>query len=497
LTCTGQGGSDNKTVLVNVAANSGAVLGMVDSSYIVRGQTNSIYVYSGFVQPDDYDGDNGDPVMSVPVTQIPNSCSWQYSIAALSAGDYTLAFTSQTDADGLQTDDAIVFNSVVNITSNGVSINQNFDAQNIIQVGPGRTYATPSQASLIASDGDVIEIDAAIYTDDISVWRQNNLTIRGVGGGRAHMMAVNTILYSPGSDQQNGKGIFVTRGTNVNIENMEFSQAKLSAGDGANASGIRLDGFNLTICNGYFHDNQNGILGGAGEILIEYSEFDNNGLGEYGRTHNMYVSEYVDKFTLQYSYSHQANVGHNVKTRARENYIMYNRIMDEVSGNSSYAIDLSNGGLSYIIGNLIQQGTNTGNSTMVNYGAEGLTAGRTHRLYMVNNTLVNDRGNGTFIAINGGRESADIMNNIFAGNGTPVGGSATMTSNLISNTPGLMDRVNFDYRLTATSNAINAGTSPGMATGYNLSPQFQYVDNIKTEPRSASGGAIDIGAYER
>jgi len=32
--------------------------------------------------------------------------------------------------------------------------------------------------------------------------------------------------------------------------------------------------------------------------------------------------------------------------------VLYNRIMDEADGNSSYAVDIPNGGRAYLIGNL-------------------------------------------------------------------------------------------------------------------------------------------------
>ena len=52
----------------------------------------------------------------------------------------------------------------------------------VIPVGPTRTYTTPSQAAAVSLDGDIIEIDAGIYLNDVTVWRRNNLTLRGVGG---------------------------------------------------------------------------------------------------------------------------------------------------------------------------------------------------------------------------------------------------------------------------------------------------------------------------
>ena len=80
----------------------------------------------------------------------------------------------------------------------------------------------------------------------------------------------------------------------------------------------------------YFHDNEDGILTGGGastEVIVEYSEFADNGNGD-GFSHNMYIG-HEGRFTLRYSYSHAAKVGHLVKSRAAENYILYNRLSGE------------------------------------------------------------------------------------------------------------------------------------------------------------------------
>jgi len=493
LTCTGAGGSDSRSVSILLASSSDTVSGKVDSSYIDREGLNSIYVFSGNVTPDDYDGDGGDPIMVVPVTQIENSCSWQYSIASLAPGDYTIAFTNEAQNDNPSTNDAIVFSSVVNIIKTSSSITEDIVAKNILRVGPGRAYATPGEANAAASDGDVIEIDAGTYIDDIVVWRRNNLTIRAVGG-RAHIQATKTIPYSSGNDSQNGKGIWVAYGRNLKVENIEFSGAKVPDQNGA---GLRADNIDLTVCNCYFHENENGILGGGGNVLIEFSEFNYNGyLGtaDYGKTHNMYISG--EKFTLRHSYVHHADIGHNVKTRAKTNYILYNRIMDEASGTSSYDIDVPNGGLTYIIGNLIQQGPGTDNSTIISYGAEGLLSGRTHNLYVVNNTLVNENGNGTFIYIRSGTSSAKVINNIFTGNGNVVSGTADLVTNLVTNSPGLQSLSSYNYELATGSDAIDAGTMPGSGDGYDLTPKYEYVHNSQRRERVLNGDTIDIGAYE-
>jgi len=291
----------------------------------------------------------------------------------------------------------------------------------------------------------------------------------------------------------------VTASANVKVENIEFSGATATFSNGA---AIRAEGRDLAICGSYFHDNENGILGGNGNgnVLIEYSEFGHNGNcnDPAGCAHNMYMGN-TDRFTLRYSYSHHASSGHTVKSRAKENYILYNRIMDEADGSSSYTIDLPNGGLSYIIGNLLQQGPFTENSSIVAYGAEGLSnASKT--LYVVNNTFVNDRtAGGTFVQISGGSAAtATLRNNLFVGPGTVVsGGATTQVSNLAIATAAA-NFVNigaFDYRPTATTPGIDQGTAPGLGGAFDLTPIYQYVHPTNREPRPTRN-AIDIGAYE-
>jgi hypothetical protein len=342
----------------------------------------------------------------------------------------------------------------------------------------------PSWAARCAKDGDVVEIDASLYLGDIAVWTQNNLTIRGVGG-RPHLKAAGAAAE--------GKAIWVIKGHNTTVENVELSGAAVDDGNGA---AIRLEGRNLVVRHSYFHDSQEGLLTGGdpeSEVLIESCEFAHHGFDD-GKSHNIYVGA-LKKFTLRYSYIHHAKVGHNVKSRARETIITYNRIMDEADGNSSYAVDIPNGGRAYLIGNAIQHGTQAENPAIVSYGAEGLTH-EDNEFYAVNNTIVNDRSSpGLFIQTRGRPLVVRIINNIFAGLGTPLDGPGELQSNLISERPGFRDRPHFDYRLVAPSRAIDAGVSPGSVHGTSLAPTAQYVHPTGGERRPVVG-PIDIGAYE-
>jgi hypothetical protein len=475
--------------------------GNVDSSLINRSASvNMVYLYAGAgVTPGDLGGSGAQPVATAPVTQDNGACTFSYRFGAPPAGDgaYTVAFVNQ--ADNPSAGDAITFRgtATVALAASGSST-YDFAPARRLQVGPTRSFTTPSAAAAAAQSGDVIEIDAGEYLDDIVVWRQNRITLRGVGGGRAHLRSTKIIPFISGNDAANGKGIWVVQGSNTTVENMEFSGAAVTDENGA---GIRDENSGLTVCNGYFHDNENGILGSGGAVLIEYSEFDHNGKCPQGANcaHNIYIDG-GSLFILRYSYSHRAHVGHNVKSRAQETRILYNRIMDETDGDASYAIDIPQVGRTFIIGNLIQQGPNTDNSTIVAYGAESAANG-TQELYVVNNTVVNDLHSGTFFDIRGGT-TARFVNNIFAGGGSVPTASAsiTMTTNLVFNPTsgaGLADPANFDYHLTAGSSARDAGTDPGTSPGgFALAPTSQYVHPTNRQDRSTVGSRIDIGAYE-
>ncbi|HJS21852.1 MAG TPA: hypothetical protein VJ764_04290 [Steroidobacteraceae bacterium] len=491
LSCTGTGGSVNRNATVTVNGGSESVQGSVDSSYIDRFGDNRIYVFNGTVTPDDYDGDSGDPITTIPVTQNANACTFRYGGGNLANGTYTIAFTQDAALDVPGQANTLVFAGTRQVTVASGGVTSDFRPSGILTVGPGRQFATLRDAQLAATEGAVIEIDAGTYTDDVTVWRQNRVTIRGVGGGRAHIAGNRVIPFESGNDRNNGMGLMVIRGTGITVENIEFSGARVTDENGA---GIRNQGRDLTICNGYHHDNEDGYLGEAlGTLLVEYSEFSFNGeCPSGGCNHNLYIDG-GDRLIFRHNYSHHSIIGHNLKTRAAENHILYNRLMDEQTGSSSYNIDVPNGGLTFVIGNLIQQGPQTDNSSMLNYGTEGLSGGRTHELYIVNNTFVNDAGFGGFTQVQGGTSLVRVINNLFVGPGSLPGGS--LTTNLLTNSPGLVNEAGFDYHLTATSPARDAGTAPGSARGQDLTPIYQYVHKAQREARPTESG-IDIGAYE-
>lgn len=356
-----------------------------------------------------------------------------------------------------------------------------------LEVGPGRAFTVPSQAAAAAQDGDTIAIDAGEY-EDATNWRANNLVIRGVGG-LAHVK----------NKTWGRKAIWVVQGDDTTIEWIEFSGAKVGDKNGA---GIRQEGTHLTVRHCYFHHNEMGILTGAdaaSHIIMEHCLFAHNGFGD-GYSHNIYIG-HVRRFALLYSYSHDAVIGHNVKSRAHESWIMYNRFDEADGGNTSREIDVPNGGLVVIVGNTFDHGLNTDNSNLVGYGMEGVSNPR-KELYVINNTFVTARGAGGFITLPGsGTEYVRVMNNLFAGRASVLSGfteqldSASNFHTRDISEAGFRDASARDFHLLATSPAIDRGIDPGTANGYALAPNQEYVHPAQFRTRPVRG-KLDLGAFE-
>jgi hypothetical protein len=360
----------------------------------------------------------------------------------------------------------------------------------LLRVGPDKPYRTVRAAAQAAHDGDVVEVDAGLYPADVASWPQDGLVVRAVGG-RAHLRADGAA--------EAGKGIWVVSGADLTFEGFEFSGAQVPDGNGA---GIRAQGGGrLVVRDCVFHDNQNGILGGADSLHVEASVFDRNGTGD-GRTHNLYV-DHGGAFVLAWSHTHHAVVGHNVKSRALRNYIVYNRILDGSDGTASYSVDLPQGGPSILVGNVVQQGPSSSNAIVVAYAAESAANGGLD-LYLAYNTLVNTRtAGGTFVSLRSGT-TARFVGNIFYGPGTRWSSGASVTANAnydataLDNAPGFAAPQAYDFRLTAASpgSIVDAGVDPGSAAGgFDLEPRFQYVHEAGREPRPIVGG-LDVGAFE-
>ncbi|MBK6610922.1 MAG: right-handed parallel beta-helix repeat-containing protein [Sphingobacteriales bacterium] len=356
-------------------------------------------------------------------------------------------------------------------------------------VGPSYTYKTPCAVANLVNANDTVLIEPATYVADVCHWYDDNLYISGHNG----MAVLDANFTSAG-----GKAIWVIKGKNCTVEHVEFTKCTVPDQNGA---GIRAEGEDLTLRYCYFHHNEMGILtsnDGISDFLFEYCEFANNGYGD-GYSHNIYVGK-VNSLTMRYCYSHASLTGHCVKSRAKHNYLYYNRVTDE-EGEPSYTIDLPNGGQSVLIGNLIQQGPDSPNGGIISYGAEGLE-NPVSEFVMVNNTVVNQKGSGTFVYLKSGTALFKAWNNLFLGPGTWTNGTATTIDTAYNwrltdiNAAGLEDYPNFNYRLTQNSWAVDKGADPGTyADTIDLTPTLEYLHPTNHEPRTQIN-TIDMGCYE-
>jgi hypothetical protein len=348
----------------------------------------------------------------------------------------------------------------------------------VIRVGRDRAIKRIADAARRARSGDVIEVEAGEYVADVASWRQNNLTIRAVGG-RARLVQRGALAE--------GKAIWVIKGDNVLVENFEFAGARAP---GHNGAGIRHEGGRLTVRNCLFEGNEMGLLTWNDErasLIVEKSEFRNNAVASEYHVgdpigHQIYVGT-IGRFVLTGSYVHHGAFGHLVKSRARENRIFNNRITDEKDGRASYELEFPNGGIAYVVGNILQQSPRTENATLVSFGAEGYRWPR-NELYLVNDTLVDDlaRG-GRFLSVRPGADEVELVNNLLLGKGEldkepswKFAGNARADA---TDTP-LAERE--DYRLVASSRLIGTTIDPGAANGMSLHLDREYVHPRESRP---------------
>ncbi|PYV44930.1 MAG: hypothetical protein DMG06_04505 [Acidobacteria bacterium] len=361
-----------------------------------------------------------------------------------------------------------------------------------LQVGPGKQYPTISAAVAAAQTGNIIEIGAGVYPNETLTISKSNLTLRGVGG-YAHLKWGTGNYQTNTSLIANGKGIFVISGSNITLENLEFSGAKVVDENGA---GIRYEGGDLTVRGSYFHDNENGILGqgGAGNtLLIEHSIFERNGYCPTSCAHNLYIGN-MGRLIFRHNKSIDSREGHPLKSRALVNEIISNYLSTKNS-DGSYEADFPNGGTLYFVGNIVEQGAGTGNPTMLSYGEEG-ASNPNPALYVINNTFYNWLGSGTFVAVSGS-PTLTLKNNIFSGGGTTLsGGSTDLSSNKTLASTSFVSASSGNFHLIAGSSAIDAGIDPGSAATFSLTPQWEYVEPAGKQARVISGGGLDVGAYE-
>jgi hypothetical protein len=358
-------------------------------------------------------------------------------------------------------------------------------AAQIIQVGPLRAVKSIADAAKRAVDGDLVEVDAGDYLGDVAVWSQKNLKLRAVAG-RVRLLANGL--------SAEGKAIWIIRDGQITVEGFDFLNARVPDRNGA---GIRFESGRLTVRNCSFQNNEMGLLTSnnpSAELVVENSEFAHNGRPD-GHNHNLYVGR-IARLTVTGSYFHHGATGHLLKSRAAQNHVMYNRLTDELGGHSSYELEFPDGGVAYVIGNIIGQSAQTENSTLISFGAEGYKW-PTNEIYLINNTLIDEtRFGGTFLRVKAGAGVVKGINNLLVGSASLESASPGEFRNNVNVDSNQFERgLLGDFRLKSDFRWATRAIDPGRANDRALRPHSEYVHPRGV--RALDAPADNLGAMQR
>lgn len=359
----------------------------------------------------------------------------------------------------------------------------------VLKVGPRRALTSLAAAARQARDGSVLEVDAGDYVADVATWPQHDLTLRAVGG--------RVRVIGNGAHAQ-GKGLFVTTGQRQRIEGFDFIGGAVPDRNGA---GIRLEAGSLTLVDCVFRDNENGLLSANDERIeleILGCEFGPI-LPREGRTHNLYVGA-IQRLSVRGSWFHQGHKGHLLKSRAALNHILYNRLTDEIGGRASYELEFANGGVAVVMGNLIAQSSTTENPHVISFGVEGATWEK-QALYLVNNTLVDQRpSGGIWLRVSPRQAEVVLANNLLVGGPQLAAeGHWTRRANFSADWDEFVQAAREDFRLRPGSRLRGKAQAAGEGGGLALRPTHEYRHPRSTVALAGGGpaaGAWSPGAFQ-
>lgn len=227
----------------------------------------------------------------------------------------------------------------------------------VLCVGPNQAYRTLTQALQLVRQGDVIEVVGGTYHETAVVQRRN-VTIRGIDG-RPHFDCAGLRIA-------NDKACLLLAADGVILENLEISGAQVSPSAGENGACIRNEpNMSFTLRKVICHGSQNGILSEGGTIVIENSEFYDNGWTD--RTHNIYLGGNCASVTVRGSTFRDARIGHEFKARCQKVSISDSTFR---STRGSRDIDLPDGGDAMIYHSTITKGSGAQSQEIIGFAAE-------------------------------------------------------------------------------------------------------------------------------
>ena len=167
------------------------------------------------------------------------------------------------------------------------------------------------------------------------------------------------------------KAVLVLRGRSARVEGLVFTHMHVGDGNGA---GIRIEHGDLDVVQAMFLDGQCGILSATdphGTIRIDHSTF--SGLGrepDGSGAHSLYIGHY-GALSVTHTRFERGTGGHYLKSRAPRIEVLDSSFDDSRGEDTNYMIDLPEGAVGRIAGNVFVQGNGKENySTLIAVHAE-------------------------------------------------------------------------------------------------------------------------------
>jgi hypothetical protein len=230
-------------------------------------------------------------------------------------------------------------------------------------------------------------------TRDGSWHLPQHLWIKGVGGGFAHISAMDNPNYNCF-----GKGVITFWGGGsgstidmVTIDNMEISDFSLF---GALYEGLG----HMTARNVYIHDGATGMItgnnGGPYNFVLQNVDFARLG-GTAGPSHGTYFGDNALNVSIDHSLFEQVNSGHEVKSRAASTTLTCNQLRGSQDPYyvDSEEIDCAEGRTCIINNNTIVKGAGSVQQNQIGWMQDfesGFVPGITWQLNLNNNIVIDD-----------------------------------------------------------------------------------------------------------
>lgn len=332
-------------------------------------------------------------------------------------------------------------------------------------VGPAGVPYTLADALKAASDGDVIDVMPGDYRGEPMAVPAIRLTIRGVGP--------RPVIRA------DGKPLLTQDGGTLTLENLEFRGARANDTNGA---AVRLVSGQLKVVRCSFLDNESGIWTGNDEnsrLEIEDSVFGDTPRVE-GQVYHLLAVGRIARVSITGSRFHNGYEGHLIKSSARETHISYSLLSDGPRGESSYEVELPLGGMTWLIGNVIEQSEGSRHPVVVSYGAEGRQWPQ-NKLFMSHNTLINRKWlPAWFVRFFDDRlpPGAELhaVNNLSVGIGIfEWGANGHFAGNATGLTRMLAAPDTWGYELPAGSSLRGTGVDPRNFGGQDLAPKAEFM----------------------